>query len=314
MASSAVSRFFATPKGLLLIILAILVALGLASVSFRQAGPSLAGAVVTAVLVDLPILRWRGRAWQFPSGAVLTGLIIAMVLSPHEPWYVSACTSAVAIISKYVFRTRSANVFNPAALAIVATSSVFHTGQDWWGALPELRPAPLGLAALFATGVFMTDRVKKMPLVLAFLGAYYSLFTITAFAGNAAAVAEVFRPPDLQAVLFFAFIILTDPPTSPVKYGDQVGCGLIVALASYAVFEWIGAADYLLAGVLVGNVWEASRRTRARRGGSAAHSRRLLAGSSRSARNDGTMPATSAATLKNTRAPAIDPGSVGCSP
>ena len=31
---------------------------------------------------------------------------------------------------------------------------------------------------------------------------------------------------------------------------------------SYAVFEWIGAAHYLLAGVLAGNVWEAWRRSR----------------------------------------------------
>ena len=36
-----------------------------------------------------------------------------MVLSPHEPWYVAGCTSAVAIVSKYLFRTRSANIFNP---------------------------------------------------------------------------------------------------------------------------------------------------------------------------------------------------------
>ena len=26
---------------------------------------------------------------------------------------------------------------------------------------------------------------------------------------------------------------------------------------SFAVFEWVGAAHYLLAGVLAGNVWEA---------------------------------------------------------
>jgi Na+-translocating ferredoxin:NAD+ oxidoreductase RnfD subunit len=64
----------------------------------------------------------------------------------------------------------------------------------------------------------------------------------------------------LQAALFFAFFILTDPPTSPVKYVDQLVCGAIVAAASFATFELVGAACYLLAGVLVGNVWEAWRR------------------------------------------------------
>ena len=186
-----------------------------------------------------------------------------MVLSPHEPWYVPACTSAVAIVSKYVFRTRSANVFNPAALALVVTFYVFDTGQSWWGALPEI--SPFALPVLVGTGIFITDRVNKMPLVLAFLGGYFLLFTVTAFVGSPARVAEVFRTPDVQAVLFFAFFILTDPPTSPVKYPDQIVCGVIVAAVSYVVFEWVGAAYYLLAGVLAANVWEAVSRVRVQR-------------------------------------------------
>jgi Na+-translocating ferredoxin:NAD+ oxidoreductase RnfD subunit len=153
-------------------------------------------------------------------------------------------------------------VFNPAALAIVATFYVFDTGQDWWGALPDMEP--IGLAVLFAAGVFIADRVNKLPLVLAFLGGYYLLFTVAAFLGDPKRVAEIFRTPDLQAVLFFAFFILTDPPTSPVKYPDQLMCGVIVAAVGYAVFELVGAAYYLLAGVLVGNVWEAWRRAHVR--------------------------------------------------
>jgi len=79
-------------------------------------------------------------------------------------------------------------------------------------------------------------------------------------------VSEVFRTPDLQAVLFFALFILTDPPTSPVRYRDQLVFAVIVAVVSYAVFEWIGAVYYLLAGVLVANVWEAWRRVQRRAG------------------------------------------------
>jgi Na+-translocating ferredoxin:NAD+ oxidoreductase RnfD subunit len=256
----SVKRFFRTPKGLVLILLAVLIALASLGQSLELLAPDLAASVAAAALVDLLILRKKYGVWEFPDGAVLSGLFVAMVLSPFEPWYVGACTSAFAIVSKYIFRTRSANVFNPAALALVVAFYVFHTGQSWWGALPEI--TPWALAVLFATGIFITDRVNKMPLVLAFLGAYYLLFTATAFLGDPSRVAEVFRAPDLNAVLFFAFFILTDPPTSPVKYRDQLLCGVIVAAVSYAAYEWIGAAYYLLAGVLVGNVWEAWRRVR----------------------------------------------------
>ena len=259
----AVKRFFRTPKGLLTIILAILLGVASFGASIARVAPGLAGAVAAAALVDVLILRKRNGDWEFPSGAVLTGQLVAMVLSPFEPWYVATISSAAAVVSKYVFRTRSANVFNPAALALVAAFYVFHAGQSWWGALPEIPPA-VGLTVLFATGAFITDRVNKTPLVLVFLGSYYLLFTVTAFLGDPRGVAEIFRTPDLHAVLFFAFFILTDPPTSPGKYRDQIVCGVIVAASSFAVFEWLGAAHYLLAGVLVGNVWEARRRARRR--------------------------------------------------
>jgi len=88
----------------------------------------------------------------------------------------------------------------------------------------------------------------------------HGITSATAFVGNPQWVAEIFRPPDIQAVLYFAFIILTDPPTSPAKYPDQITCGVIVAVVSYAVFERFGVVYFLLAGVLVGNVWEAWRR------------------------------------------------------
>ena len=216
--------------------------------------------MAAAVVVDLPVLRWRNGAWEFPSGAILTGLIVAMVLSPTAPWYAAACASAVGVAAKYVFRTRSANVFNPAALGIVCVHYAFGAGQSWWGALGDV--TPLAVVLLIATGVFITDRVNKLPLVLGFLGLYFLIFTSAAFVRDPARVAEIFRPPDVQAVLYFAFFILTDPPTSPVRYPEQLIAAAIVAVASAAVFEGLGAAHYLLAGVLVGNVWEASRRAR----------------------------------------------------
>src|SRR5688500_3883495 len=147
---AAVRRFFRTPKGLVTIILAILLVMAALDVSIRLIAAGLAGAVAAAALIDVFILRKKHEVWEFPDGAVLTGLFVAMVLSPFEPWYVAACTSAFAVVSKYIFRTRSANVFNPAALALVVAYYVFHTGQSWWGALPDMTPL-VALTALFAT-------------------------------------------------------------------------------------------------------------------------------------------------------------------
>lgn len=216
------------------------------------------------MLIDAPILRIKHGGWAFPSGALLTAAIVAMILGPQESWHVAAITSIMGVLSKHVIRTGSVNVFNPAALALVAAFYLFDTAQSWWGALPDVRPMAIGLAVLIAAGGFIADRVNKAPMVLAFLGAYFSLFTITAFIGEPGPVAEIFRAPDLHMVLFFACFILTDPPTSPTTYRHQVIAGVLVAVVSYVAFEWIGAVYYLLAGVLAGNLWEAWRRARAR--------------------------------------------------
>lgn len=253
-------KFFRTPKGLLLVVLTLMVAIAAPGEGLPIVLPGLLAAVGVSALMDLVILRARTGGWEFPSGAVLTAMIVAMVLSSREPWHVTTATAALAIASKYVFRYRTANIFNPAALAIVATFYLFNTGQSWWGALPDVHPA--ALVVLFAAGIFIADRVNKMPMVLSFLGAYYLLFTGTAFVSDPRWVAEIYRTPDAQAVLFFAFFILTDPPTSPTKYRHQMVCGLLVAVTSYVFFEVLGVVYFLLAGVLVGNVWEVWRRWR----------------------------------------------------
>lgn len=255
-------KFFKTPKGILILILAALIGVAAPGQGLRTVLPGILAAVAAAGLVDLLILRFRKKVWEIPDGAMLTAMITAMVLRAQEPWYVVAITSVAAILSKYIFRSRHANVFNPAALAVIASYYVFHTGQSWWGALTEM---PLAVQVLLLVGgLFITDRVNKMPLVLTFLGTYFVLFTVTSFIADPRWVAEIYRLPDLEAALYFAFIILTDPPTSPAKYPDQLIFGVLVAGVSFAFFEWAGVVYYLLAGVLVGNVWESWRRVNRR--------------------------------------------------
>ena len=104
-----ISRFFKTPKGLLTIILAFLIAIS-APAEHGHPLPGLACAVAAAGLLDLVILRVRKKAWEFPSGAVLSAAIVVMVLRSEEPWYVVTVTSVLAILSKYAFRSRGANV------------------------------------------------------------------------------------------------------------------------------------------------------------------------------------------------------------
>jgi Na+-translocating ferredoxin:NAD+ oxidoreductase RnfD subunit len=258
-----VIRFLKTPKGLLIIILVSLTAIAAPAEGARAVVLNMGSATFICGIADLFILRLRKHVWQFPSGAVLTAMIVTMVVGAQQRWYVPAAVSAVAVISKYVIRTRSANVFNPAAFALVAMMYFLPMVQSWWGALPDVSPVWLR-AVLLVGGIYVADRVNKLPLVLSFLGAYFFIFAVTAYLGDPRRVAEIFRSPDVEAALYFALIILTDPPTSPARYRDQWICGIIVAATSYAAFELFGVVYFLLAGALAGNVWAAWRRVHRR--------------------------------------------------
>ena len=179
LASTALIRFFKTPKGLLTIILATLLTMAIPSAGIALVAPGLGSACGVAAFIDALILRVRRGAWEFPSGAVLTGLIIAMVLSPHEPWYVAGGASALAVVSKYMLRTRSANVFNPAAppqeyLYEPAPGSIFeamlpkHVEVQVWRALLESAAAEHGarMTAMDTATNNAADAISRLTLYM----------------------------------------------------------------------------------------------------------------------------------------------------
>jgi Na+-translocating ferredoxin:NAD+ oxidoreductase RnfD subunit len=111
----SVKQFFKTQKGLLIFILAVLIAIAAPSRYGAAVAAGLGGAALIAGLADVFIIRARKGVREFPSGAVLTAMIVTMALRAQEPWYVLTVTSLI-VLSKYIVRSRTANVFNPAAL------------------------------------------------------------------------------------------------------------------------------------------------------------------------------------------------------
>jgi Na+-translocating ferredoxin:NAD+ oxidoreductase RnfD subunit len=250
-------QFIRTPKGTLLIIFLALFGLGGAAVGWQSAVPQLLAAVLGATLTDLVVERFHRRAHGWPVSALLSGMIVGFVLGPATPLAITLAVAILATLSKHLFATARWHVFNPAALALLVSAPLFGAAQSWWGALPDLG-WPFVLLLLTA-GAIIVDRINKFPLVLAFLGASFGLLTGLSMIDPVTA-AELLRTPFLQATLFLAFFMLTDPPTSPSRYKDQVAIGLLVGVSSVAAQVLGAGQSYLLVGLLVGNVAFAIRR------------------------------------------------------
>jgi Na+-translocating ferredoxin:NAD+ oxidoreductase RnfD subunit len=246
-----IPRFFRTAKGLLLLVFVPLLVLAARAAGWETALRHVGIAVGAACLVELLALEQRKLPWRFPSSALLSGLIVAFVLGPETPPLITLIVGALATASKHLIATRRGHLFNPAALALLVSVPVFATDQSWWGALPDL-PWPW-LIVLLAGGTFVADRINKLPLVLSFLAAYFGIFTIAAVF-DPVRVSEMFRTPFVQAALFLAFFMLTDPPTSPSRTVEQVWIGILVAGVS-CLAQLVGAGQtYLLIGLLAGNL------------------------------------------------------------
>ena len=252
--------FARSPKGLMLWVLLLLAALAAPVDGMHRVVATILVALVCAAAVDVVIGSIEQAQFVFPTSSLLTGLFVALVMSPTEPWYTTAAAAILAICSKHLLRTRRWTIFNPAAVGLLLVALLFSSSENWWGSLPDL-PGIL-LLVLLLSGGLIVEKVNKWPQTLAFLATFYLLFTAASFFQTSPLVIEAFRVPYLNTALFFAAFMLSDPPTSPARYGDQLVYGAGVAMLSFAVQLAFHPQYFLLAGLLIGNAafdWWRSR-------------------------------------------------------
>lgn len=245
------AKWIKTPKGYVTIsIAAFLIIASIGSVTLMGIVNSLI-AIVAAFAADYIYCTLTNRK-SSKDGTVITGMIIALVLSFTTPWYMVAGTSVLAILSKHLLVYKKKPIFNPAAFGLLLSIFLFHTGQSWWGAFGDLPWWMIGF--LLIGGYLVTERVNKFPQVFAFLGTFLLLLLLMGFL-NIGGAADALRPPFINAALFFGFFMLTDPPTSPAKYQNQVVFGILSALTGILVYAIFGGLTYLFIGLMMGNIY-----------------------------------------------------------
>lgn len=245
-------KWFKTPKGyvaMAMVIYLLIASIGSKEIMGIQNGLA---ALFVSILVDLLFQTVKMSKWTRPDGAIITGLIITLILGTTTTAGVIALTAAIAILSKHLLVYKKKPIFNPAAFGLLASIPLFHTEQSWWGAFGDL---PVWtMLFLIIGGYLVTNRVNKFPQVFSFLGISFALFLLMGQLNIGDAV-DALRPPFINATLFFGFFMLTDPPTSPGKYKDQVLFGLITGGAGTIIYGMFGGLTYLFIGLFIGNLY-----------------------------------------------------------
>ncbi|MGV3465142.1 MAG: RnfABCDGE type electron transport complex subunit D [Heyndrickxia sp.] len=209
-------------------------------------------AVFVCVLLDIILCLMEKRKRIFPDGAVISGLIIAFILSTTTSVFIIAATAAIAILSKHILKYKKKPIFNPAAFGLFVSILLFHSQQSWWGAFGDL-PA-WTILFLLVPGYIVTIRVNKFPQLFIFLGTTFALLFLMGqlHIGDSF---DALRPPFINATLFFSFFMLTDPPTTPATDKDQMIFSIIVAIVGTVIYALYGGLMYLFVGLFAGNLY-----------------------------------------------------------
>lgn len=154
-------------------------------------------------------------------------LILAFIITPIRSFHdtnfytLAAWAGILSMASKYILAIRRKHLFNPAAIAVVITSYVLGLSASWWVGTSWMSiPVLLG-------GLLLTRKIIRTNLITSFF--LTSLIVILLTRGGTSLVTSFERFIFTSSTLFFAFVMLTEPLTTPptkmlrIIYGAIVG-------------------------------------------------------------------------------------------
>lgn len=248
-------KLFGQPvAGMYLWAIALLLLLAVYSAYTLSAFPYiLVVAAILTPLLELLILYLTKKPLKVPWSGIITGLIIGEVAPINAPLLAIILASAVAMLSKHFLKVKSANVFNPATIGMLAGLGIFAIGDAWWGAvsIPAYGIAiPASIVLVIAS--YETSRLITSVSFIA------SVVVLSVLLGASASLSGL-GISILDVNYFFALLMIADPKTSPHKRKAQAtygaGIGVLYTVLSGVMYSYFFA-------LLIGNLAYALYRSR----------------------------------------------------
>lgn len=190
-----------------------------------------------------------------PQNLIISTNIIFLVIHPTSSFIDVAIIFAAILIINGFIRYKGFPVFNPAAIAIfcvfIISSILFNLGLvkgtifvSWWGANlvkgidpTSLFTSILGLILTFFF-VYYAYAFRKWAYGVIFIISYIVLrFVFILFYANNIDVGLLSISNSLYALLiFFAFVMLSEPKTTPLRNVAQLFYGFIAAFIYFLLF------------------------------------------------------------------------------
>lgn len=183
----------------------------------------------------------------------ITALILVLILPPATPGSLPAAlvviiASAISMASKYVLAPYKKHIFNPAALGVAVTGVLSIGYASWWvgGNIPLLPFVLIG-------GLAIVHKIRRFDLVVTFF--VFAIGTIALTTpqigfGTAVSLAVVHT-----SLLFFAFVMLTEPLTTPPMRRMRLVYAAFVGILFAPAVHLGGVYSSPELALLIGNVF-----------------------------------------------------------
>lgn len=173
------------------------------------------------------------RIWRVPfniESSIITGLILSLIITPGKPdqqFFLLMWAALLAVGSKYLLAIRGKHLFNPAAFGVAMTAMFLGQGATWWvaGNWPLMPIVVLG-------GILVVRKIHRTDLVLAYIVSAV-LASIAFKLGNPMATWNTIQTTFAHtSLLFFAFVMITEPLTTPPRRWERIIYGAVVGTLS----------------------------------------------------------------------------------
>ncbi len=182
----------------------------------------------------------------------ITALILALIISPLQSyadlWFLG-WAAVLAMASKYIVAIGKKHIFNPAAFAVALTYVAIDQSASWWIGSAVMLPFVL------AGGVLVVRKLQRADLVVSFLLTGLVTILLGAVITGSDWIATVERIMLYSPAFFFAFIILTEPLTSPQSADWRVLYGALVGLLFVPEIHIGGFFTTPEFAILIGNIF-----------------------------------------------------------
>ncbi len=166
------------------------------------------------------------KAKRNTESVFITSIILVLIIPafPADFLYILGA-SGLAMASKYLITIEKRHIFNPAAVSVAAIAllSPTHIATWWIGSVYILPIVVIG-------GVLLVRKIGKEKMVYTFIGIYI-LLTILSIIINGLSISQTLNLSLLSSpILFFAFIMLTEPISSPTREKLQIYYAIFAAI------------------------------------------------------------------------------------